>query len=181
MGPSITSHRFPSTAMLYDLIQHQVRVRDGQEVAIDLSFQVQLQKETLLNLFDAFGTNFQTTYETAGLTVLREVASQYESEDFFDRRTEIERDIIAQLNVSVQERHAKLIDTQVRRVRLPTALEERLVTIQLRAQQARVETARIQLSEAQSNTTRAVAEARAQVERLHAGIDLEVCVCDGCV
>lgn len=138
-----------------------VRVHDGQQINIDISFQYQLESSNLLELYDAYKQKYHTAVQTHAQSTLRDVAAKYDSQAYFHNRTEIEAHMQNELSVSVSGRHATLRAFQVRKIELPDALNLRLRNIELRKQDARQ-------AEEQITLDRILAETEQQLSALKA-------------
>jgi hypothetical protein len=93
-------------------------------------------------------------------STLRDVAAGYESREFFDNRTLIEQELRRNIVEEAALRQAQVTGFQVRSVDLPEALDNRLIEIQLRQQDARAGTARLELDRIQAEADRSVLELR---------------------
>src|SRR5690606_19871988 len=61
------------------------RTFDGLSITLEISFQYRLKQEDIKAIFDMFGTEYHSIYVKIARDVLRDVASKYNSTQFFDQ------------------------------------------------------------------------------------------------
>lgn len=166
IGPFNYFIRFPSTvttiafaddAMQLDLAPGETgerklrsRTADGLDVNIELSFQYQLQKEQVYDLYMLLGgwPDYHNLFVRLAIDRLTEAATNYTSPEFFTERTQIGHSMEAQL---LQDFKARLYSTvfsfQLRTVDLPKAFEDAIQDTEVMKQDVRV-------AEAEQNSTR---------------------------
>lgn len=135
-----------------------VRVLDGQIVDLDVSFQIELKRDELVKVYSLHRENYPTTFSNIARSVLRDVAAQHPSDEFFVNRTQIEEEMRAGVKVEAAARQATLTGFQVRKIGLPEALDSRIIDIQLRSQKAREGVAKLQLDQVEADTARILLE-----------------------
>ena len=108
-----------------------IRTKDGQRLDLDISFQYQIEKEKVLQLYHSYGRSYREFFVAIGRARLRDRASVYSSQDFFSKRMVIESDFSSTISKELVSRFVKLVDLQLRSVRIPRDLEVQLKQIQL--------------------------------------------------
>eukprot|EP00045_Choanoeca_perplexa_P013266 m.149565 g.149565 ORF g.149565 m.149565 type:complete len:470 (+) comp16297_c0_seq1:5323-6732(+) len=137
-----------------------VRVKDGQIINLDISWQYHLEKADLVSVYREHKGGFDRTLSQVIFSTLRDVAAGYESREFFDNRSIIEQELRHSIVAEAAIRQAEVTGFQVRAVDLPQALDNRLIDIQLRQQDARAGTARLELDRIKAEADRTVLELR---------------------
>jgi len=135
-----------------ELFQRELRSRtmDGLDVNIELSFQYQLQKDSLYDLYTTFGgwPDYHNLFVRVAIDRLTESATLFNSPQFFTERTKIGAAMERQLLQDYQERlFSSIFSFQLRRVGLPKAFEDAIQETEVKRQDVRV-------AEAEQNSTR---------------------------
>eukprot|EP00730_Choanoeca_flexa_P013507 TRINITY_DN5396_c0_g1_i1.p1 TRINITY_DN5396_c0_g1~~TRINITY_DN5396_c0_g1_i1.p1 ORF type:complete len:488 (+),score=153.48 TRINITY_DN5396_c0_g1_i1:86-1549(+) len=142
-----------------------VRVKDGQIISLDISWQYHLEKSNLVSIYREHKGGFERTLSQVIFSTLRDTAAGYESQEFFDNRSQIEEQLRSSIVAEAELRQAEVTGFQVRSVDLPQALDDRLINIQLRQQDARAGTARLELDRINAEADRRVLELRTDRNR----------------
>lgn len=154
---TVTTIAFADSSMQLDLApgergerELRSRTKDGLDVNIELSFQYQLQKEELYNLYTTFGgwPDYHNLFVRLAIDRLTESATLFTSPQFFTERTQIGQQMEAQL---LKDFEARLFSTvfsfQLRQVGLPKAFEDAIQETEVKKQDVRV-------AQAEQNSTR---------------------------
>ena len=136
----------------------EVRVQDGQIVEMDISFQIELERNRLPDIYRSYRNNYHTTFKNIARSTLRDVASKYQSDFFFTNRTQIANEMRSLIAQEAVDRQARLTGFQVRKIALPAALDNRIIEIQLRSQEARRGVKQLELDQFTTNTDRIILE-----------------------
>lgn len=126
------------------------RTSDGLDVSIELSFQYQIQAEKVFDLYLSLGPMpyFHNTYVRIAIDRLTEVATTFTATQFFTDRTQIGKDMEAQLKADFEERlFATIFSFQLRAVGLPQEFETAI-------QQTEVKKQDVKLASNEMNATR---------------------------
>lgn len=121
------------------------RVQDGQVISLDISWQYSMNKKDLVEVYRIHKAGFEGTLSQVIFSTLRDVAAGYASQTFFENRTTIEAELRSAITEEARVRGATVTGFQVRSVILPAELDNRLIQIQMRNQEARAGTARLEL------------------------------------
>eukprot|EP00049_Salpingoeca_infusionum_P022529 m.7362 g.7362 ORF g.7362 m.7362 type:complete len:437 (+) comp5239_c0_seq2:541-1851(+) len=143
-----------------------VRVQDGQIISIDVSFQYNMAKEQLPNLYRVHRTSFEDTLSKIMRDELRDAASKRPSQDFFDKRAEIAADLRATIEREAEARDVTVTGFQIRRIGLPESLESRLIDIQIRQLDVTLGEQNLILDSIYARWNKSVLEFRTNRERL---------------
>lgn len=143
-----------------------LRVKDGQQIEVDISFQYQLDKSTLLQLYRDYKFTYHAAFRKAAQAKMRDVAAGFHAEEFFHNRTLIESEMLNTLRAEIEARHAKLIGLQVRSIDLPDKFESRLEEIELKKQEAQKAAEDILLAQIEAETNKQLLEMRSNKDKL---------------
>lgn len=154
---TVTTIAFADSAMQLDLApgergerQLRSRTKDGLDVHIELSFQYQLMRDGLFELYTLFGgwPDYHNVFVRLAIDRLTESATLFSSPQFFTERTAIGHQMEKQL---LEDFTAKLFSTvfsfQLRTVDLPKLFEDAIQETEVKKQDVRV-------AEAEQNSTR---------------------------
>lgn len=121
------------------------RVRDGQIISIDLSFQYHIPRESLAPIYRLHKESFEITLRNLARSILRDEASKYASQEFFDNRTFISEQMRKRMVIEGSERLIKITGFQIRNVLLPKQLTDNLINVQVQRQEARARQEQLKL------------------------------------
>jgi regulator of protease activity HflC (stomatin/prohibitin superfamily) len=130
------------------------RTSDGLDVNIELSFQYQLQPESLHNLYTTLGgaPDYHNLFVRVAIDRLTETATMYSATSFFVDRTKIGKAMEAQLRADFEERlFATIFSFQLRSVQLPQEFEDAIQETEVMKQD-------MQVAEAEQSSTRVALE-----------------------
>jgi len=154
------------------------RTKDGLDVLIELSFQYQLKKEQIFDLYTTLGPSpdYHNTFVRIAIDRLTEIATTYTANQFFMARTDIGKDMEQQLQKDFQDRlFASVFSFQLRSVGLPTEFEDAIQETEVMKQDVRVAQAEqsstkvsleTQLMQAKRRTQVAASQAQAKAKSL---------------
>lgn len=120
------------------------RTKDGLDVNIEVSFQYQLQPALIYELYTQFGDFYVThnIFVRVAIDRLTESATTFTATEFFNERTEIGKDMEAQLAQDFKDRlYSKIFSFQLRAVGLPQPFEEAIQETEVMKQDVQVATA----------------------------------------
>jgi len=113
------------------------RTSDGLDVNIELSFQYQLHKDQLYNLYTTFGSgnDFHNLFVRVAVDRLTEIATEYTANEFFHDRTRIGKAMEKLLKSDFEAKlYATIFSFQFRSVTLPDAFEDAIQQTQVKKQ-----------------------------------------------
>jgi len=171
---TVTTIAFADSAMQLDLgpgergeRELRSRTKDGLDVNIELSFQYQLKKDQLYDLYTTFGgwPDYHNVFVRLAIDRLTESATLFTSPQFFTERTQIGNEMEKQL---LQDFKEKLFSTvfsfQLRTVGLPKAFEDAIQETEVKKQNVRVASAEQNSTRVQLETQLMQAKRRTQVK-----------------
>jgi len=150
-----------------------LRVKNGQQIEADISFQFKLPESKVFALYTDFKFGYASNFRKTAESSFRLVAAKYHAEEFFHNRTQIEADMQAALREKIEERHAELVGLQVRAIDLPDSFESRLVEIELKKQDAQKATEEILLAQINAETQKQLRELIAAKDKLRIQLEQE--------
>lgn len=131
---TLTTIQFSDSAMQNDLSttergesQLRSRTRDGLDVFIELSFQYQLARDRLYDLYTLMGgyPDYHDIFVRVAIDRLTETATKYSATEFFTQRTAIGKDMEALLEREFSaDLSSHVFSFQLRSVGLPRDFEE---------------------------------------------------------
>lgn len=130
------------------------RTRDGLDVSVELSFQYQLQKDRVYELYTSMGADkdFHGTYTRIAIDRLTEAATRYTANEFFMQRGQIGKTMEELLKgVFEKKLFSTIFSFQLRSVLLPQDFESAIQMTEVKKQDVHV-------AEAERNTTRVALE-----------------------
>ena len=142
VGPAGRAIKFPRFDRTIEYTEDantaiSVRVRDGQIIELDLSFQYHIPREHLVDIYRIHKQNFEPTLRGLARGILRDVAASHPSEMFFRNRTQLESEMRLRMQQEGNERLIEITGFQLRKIILPDELNNRLIDVELARQDAR--------------------------------------------
>mmetsp|Transcript_33081 Transcript_33081/g.86513 ORF Transcript_33081/g.86513 Transcript_33081/m.86513 type:complete len:484 (-) Transcript_33081:164-1615(-) len=129
-----------------------VRVRDGQMIQLDLSFQYSTPKDNLVDIYRVHRDGFAATLRTIARDTLHNQAAQYTALAFFSNRTMIAQQMRERMEIEGRSRLILITGFQIRGVRLPAALTDNLFNVQSQQLNIRAREAVLILEQIDANT-----------------------------
>lgn len=154
---TVTTIAFADSAMQLDLgpgergeRELRSRTKDGLDVNIELSFQYQLKRDELYDLYTTFGgwPDYHNVFVRLAIDRLTESATLFTSPQFFTERTQIGNQMEKQLLQDFQDKlFSSVFSFQLRTVGLPKPFEDAIQETEVKKQDVRV-------AQAEQNSTR---------------------------
>lgn len=145
------------------------RTLDGLEIFLDVSFQYQLQKDSIFNLYKQFGTNYEATFWRVARDVIRDTASSYDAIQFFTNRTLIGQVIEDNMVAELEGTYATLVPAfQMLDISLPASFEDALERLEVAKREIEIATEQQAEALIRAETLIIEAEAEAQITILEA-------------
>jgi len=144
----------------------------GQPMTLSISFQYQLDKEKIPQIYETFGINWETSYLRFAQQAVTDAAQQFTPSSFWMRRSDVERAILRSVNTSLfRQGFAQCKRLQLRAVGFKPSYEATITNIQMQSQlrvtkEYQQEVTRVEkqvdlmASETQATVTRIGAEAQ---------------------
>lgn len=148
------------------------RVKDGQQIELDVTLYYQLSSDTLLDLFDTFKLAYEPKIRSRALTTIRNVAATHNSSAFFHNRTLIESQIEAGLRSSLIGDNVVLAALYIRNVILPSRLDTQIKNIALQREEQNYQLSQLELEKIQATSNRTIIFLQTQKNSVLAGINL---------
>jgi len=171
---TVTTIAFADSAMQLDLgpgergeRELRSRTKDGLDVNIELSFQYQLEKEKLYDLYTTFGgwPHYHNVFVRLAIDRLTESATLFTSPQFFTERTAIGNEMEKQLMKDYQDRlFSTVFSFQLRTVGLPKPFEDAIQETEVKKQDVRVALAEQNSTKVQLETQLMQATRRTKVK-----------------
>mmetsp|Transcript_80824 Transcript_80824/g.142545 ORF Transcript_80824/g.142545 Transcript_80824/m.142545 type:complete len:309 (+) Transcript_80824:48-974(+) len=177
LGPGHSFLKFPSTVQTiqfsddHDSVGPPLRSRtsDGLEVALEISFQYQLNVTTLRRLYDKFGLDFEPIYVNMAMDLLTAMATAYNATAFFSDRQNIALDMEEELREHfAADAFSDVAFFQLRSVSLPAEFESAIQQTEVKKQDIQTAAAEKGNQEVQMQTKVLEAEQQAQAIALQA-------------
>eukprot|EP00440_Ansanella_granifera_P073146 gb/GFBE01079373.1/.p1 GENE.gb/GFBE01079373.1/~~gb/GFBE01079373.1/.p1 ORF type:complete len:309 (+),score=85.86 gb/GFBE01079373.1/:1-927(+) len=145
------------------------RTSDGLEVALEISFQYQLNVTTLYDLYRKFGEDYEPIYVNMAMDLLTTSATKYNATGFFNDRQTIALGMEDELKGHFgQEAFAEVPFFQLRSVSLPAPFEHAIQDTEVQKQDIQTATAEKGNQEVQMQTKVLQAQQQAQAIALAA-------------
>lgn len=138
-----------------------IRTKDGQRLDLDITFQYALDKSTITQLYVAYGKEYSLFFDAIARARIRDRASTYSSDAFFDARIDIEKDFHSTMEKELSTRFVRLVDFQLHEIYIPEDLETRLKQIQLNEIEYTYITTQLQTDVILKETTQAITTLKA--------------------
>lgn len=137
------------------------RTLDGLEVALEISFQYQLNASSIYYVYEKFGLNYEPIYVNYAVDLLTQMATKYTATFMFANRSVISFDMESELSSHFNdELYARVAFFQLRSVSLPKAFEKAIQETEVAKQSIQTATAEKGNKEVQMHT--AVLQAQQQ-------------------
>lgn len=153
--------RVPRTLQSVELADStalSVRAKDGQRITIDVSVGFYVPRASVETVWDEYRGQPSPRISASMTTAVLEVSSAFETEEFFNRRTEIVALMRARVETLVEAHSCEMVDFQVRRIIIPTEFDDRLNEIQLNTLAALRRDETLVLNETLAETERLIRE-----------------------
>jgi regulator of protease activity HflC (stomatin/prohibitin superfamily) len=174
--PFSTFIQFPSTLQTLEFTDEHTadsdmlhsRTSDGLDVNLQISFQYQIIKDELFELFHSFDVDYEDVFIRIASDSLKDVASDFTAISFLNNRTIIGNNMADILNNSLVPAYANVRFFQLRVVDLPDAFEQAIQEAEVARQN--VQTASFHQQEAiiRAQTQILEAQAKANITLLEA-------------
>jgi SPFH domain / Band 7 family len=149
------------------------RSSDGLSIGVSVSFQYQLIKNELPQLYEQSNTGYESTFVSIARDVLMQNIANYSSTQFWQIRDEITETMQSSLNLALTKAHASCVGLQLLKVTIPASQEKLIVSTQVETQLINTKTYErtaelirqsidIENSQCQQNITSITASATAQ-------------------
>jgi len=153
----------------------------GQPVGLSISFQYQFAEQNIPQVYQTFGTQWETPYMRFAQQAITNVAQQFTPRAFWMQRRNVEAAMRDAVNLTLQEQGFAFVrELQLRAVSFQTSYEQTITDIQLQEQlrvtkSYQLEVTRVtkQVDVQQSETDAAVLEINAEAARERAVIEGE--------
>ncbi len=176
IGPINHFIKFPKTVQpieFYESYPLDSRTQDGLLIHIQLSFQYQLRKAELIQLFRTFALDYENYFISQSRTTIRDVASFYNAIEFFNNRTFIGDAMFDYLVQDINAMFADIVYFQLREIDLPDEFEEALKQVQIAQQQYQIALYEQEAAIIRAQTQIIEAQAMANITVLTAEADAE--------
>ncbi|KRX04550.1 hypothetical protein PPERSA_04365 [Pseudocohnilembus persalinus] len=112
----------------------QTRTAEGLSLSLSLSFQYQLIKNQLPELYSMNNLNYEQTFIRIARDTILQAAGTYEAPSYWLERVKIGQDMLEELNFELQKAHAHCVYLQILKIELPESYEDSIVTTQVMVQ-----------------------------------------------
>ncbi len=168
--------KFPSTWQTIEFspaedandIAIHTRTEDGLALTIDISFQYQLNKTHLLDMYGQYGIEYEEYFAKVARGVLRDVASEYDALEFFYNRTTITSAMLDALITKEDAFFIEIGEFQLRDVDLPDTFEAAIEAVEVAKQEIKIAEYEQQAAVIRANTLILEAQANANVTLINA-------------
>eukprot|EP00949_MAST-11_sp_MAST-11-sp1_P002397 g2397.t1 len=130
-----------------------IRTSDGQRVDISLSLEYSVDKDKLANLYRSYGTEYDEFLVAMMRARIRDEGAKFSSTQLFTSRIQIEQHMKQMLEQELEKKFVKLNGFQLRKIKLPHALELTLKNILLAKVQLDLTSAKLETLRITSNTS----------------------------
>lgn len=110
------------------------RTKEGLAISLHVSFQYQIMKDKLADLYNLTNVNYFRTYVTISRDTILKIAGNYNANSYWEKRHEIGEEIMLELDKSLNQAFAKVESVQVLKIELPTSYEDSIVMTQVEVQ-----------------------------------------------
>ena len=112
----------------------QTRTMEGLSLTLYVSFQFQIMKNNITNLYNLANTNYFGTYVRISRDIILKVAGQYNATSYWTERGAIGDKMLLTLDNELQKAYARCINLQILKVDLPDSYEQSIVQTQVEIQ-----------------------------------------------
>lgn len=145
------------------------RTSDGLEVALEVSFQYQINASSVYQLYEKFGTDYEPIYVNMAMDYLTRMATAYNATAFFSDRQTIGLDMEEELKSHFgDEAFCQVPFFQLRSVSLPDAFDQAIQETEVKKQDIQTATAELSNQEVQMQTKVLQAQQQAKAIALEA-------------
>ena len=142
LGPFKSFIKFPRTVINMEFSDRHgargppidTRTYEGLALRLHVSFQYQLIREQIPDLYKLTNIKYEETYLRQAKKIILEEASKYTAPDYWLKRGEIGQHIETQLNLTLGGTHARVTAFQMLIIDLPATYEESIVQTQVQVQ-----------------------------------------------
>ena len=138
---------------------------------MDISFNYQLRKADLIDLYRTFGNDYKDIYRAEGRSSLRDAAGQFNAIELFNNRTGVSALMEELLGSALEGMYADLVFFRLHDVSLPDEFEDALRRVQVAQQEAEVAFYEQEASRIRAETLIIEAQANANITILTAEAD----------
>lgn len=110
------------------------RTSDGVAIGISISFQYQLIKDELADLYEQSTTEYLKTFQNIARDTLLQTAADYQSKQFWTDRDLITEAMLTDMQTALKKAHANCASLQLLSVDIPDNLETKIVETQVEKQ-----------------------------------------------
>ena len=135
------------------------RTKDGLELDLEISLQYRVDPDQIFKIYMKYGTEEKAILTRIVLDVISETSTQYTSNDFFTKRSEIQTAMFNDLKTKILElTYHEVVFFQLRSLSLPSAYENEIEITEVKGQDILKAQAEQVRDYVYFNTTVAVAE-----------------------
>jgi len=128
---------YPRTVQTLSVTNEDVRSSDGLQIDMDVTVQyvfAPLNAQTLKNIYYSFQEDYTTAFTYIVEASLRDISSQYYASDFYERRVDLQQDMLNDLKAVFLNLSVSVDDLQLVNVALPPALSNEIQNTELAKQ-----------------------------------------------
>jgi hypothetical protein len=112
----------------------QTRTMEGLALTLYVSFQFQIMKDNITNLYNLANTNYFGTYVRISRDIILKVAGQYNATSYWTERAAIGDKMRDTLDKELQKAYTRCVNLQILKVDLPDSYEQSIVQTQVEIQ-----------------------------------------------
>jgi len=130
---------YPRTVQTISVSSQDVRSADGLQIEMDVTVQyvfAPLDATTLKNIYYLFQENYMTAFSFMIEASLRDISSDYYASDFYERRADLQQDMLSDLKTTFLNLSVSVDDLQLVNVGLPIGLSNEIQNTELAKQDA---------------------------------------------
>lgn len=116
-----------------------VRTSDGNSIEISVSFQYAIIREKLSYLYSKFNKNYMSVFVDMARDSLLKTAAMYSANEFWGIRDQISIEMLKNLNTSLYEASASVVNFQFLKVDISSDYEKKIVETQVEKQLSNTE------------------------------------------
>ena len=110
------------------------RTAEGLSLTLSVSFQYQLIKEKIPNLYNLANVNFNMVFERISRDVILKVGGMFNANDYWKKREKISEKMLYELNKELNKAYSTCENLQLLNIELPRTFEDSIVTTQVEVQ-----------------------------------------------
>jgi len=158
----------------------EVTSTGGQPVGLSISFQYQLRRERVVNVYQLFGENWEGPYLRFAQQALTNVAQTFTPRAFWTQRRHVEAAMLRAVNATlVAQGHAFVRELQLRAVSFQSSYEQTITDIQLQEQLRVTKSYQLEVTRVVKEVDLLQSEADATVRYINASAAREAAVIEG--